>query len=52
VNFTGRIKDGFDFHYYLMNQSEVFGESELLLTSSDSAYIMKDLSGEELIKAA
>ena len=52
VNFSGRMKDGLDFHYYMASVKEVFRENEFLLTSSDSAYVMKDLKTEELKKAA
>lgn len=52
ISFQGRLKDGLDFHYYLSQSNEVFRENEFLLTSSDSAYVRKDLSSGQLAKAA
>ena len=52
ISFSGRMKDGLDFHYYMSNVNEVFRENEFLLTSSDSAYVMKDLNTHHLEKAA
>lgn len=52
VSFDGRMKDGFDFHYFMAQNSVTLRESEFLLTSSDSAYVMTDLSPEQLQKAA
>jgi len=45
------MKDGFDFHYFMTQNSSSFRESEFLLTSSDSAYVMANLSAEELKKS-
>lgn len=52
VSFDGRMKDGFDFHYFMAQNSVCLRESEFLLTSSDSAYVMADLSVEQFQKAA
>ena len=52
MSFWGRISDGLDFHYYSSQLNEVFRENEFLLTSSDSAYVMKDVSAEQLKKVA
>ena len=52
ISFWGRIKDGLDFHYYISRCNEVFRENEFMLTSSDSAYVMKDLSPDQLAKTA
>lgn len=46
------MKDGFDFHFYMNKVSTVLRENEFLLTSSDSAYVMSDLSSSQLEKAA
>lgn len=52
VNYSGRLKAGFDFHFALANRNDLFRENELLLTSSDSAYVLKDLNQQQLEKAA
>lgn len=52
LSFNGRLKEGLDFHYFMSQTNEVFRESEFLLTSSDSAYVMKDLSESQLAAAA
>lgn len=48
VSFDGKMKDGFDFHFYMNKVSTTLRENEFLLTSSDSAYVMSDLSAEQL----
>jgi acyl-CoA reductase-like NAD-dependent aldehyde dehydrogenase len=52
VSFDGRMKDGFDFHFYMNKVSPVLRENEFLLTSSDAAYVMSDLSALQLQKTA
>lgn len=52
VSFDGKMKDGFDFHFYMNKISPVLRENEFLLTSSDSAYVMSDLSPLQLERAA
>ena len=52
MSFWGRVRDGLDFHYYISQSNEVFRENEFMLTSSDSAYVMKNLSSAQLKKAA
>ncbi len=48
VSFDGKMKDGFDFHFYMNKVSPTLRENEFLLTSSDSAYVMSNLSAVQL----
>ena len=52
VSFTGDIEAGNSFYHFMAQKSEIFAESEFLLMSSDSAYILKDLSEQKLKKSA
>lgn len=52
VSFTGDIEEGNKFYHFMAQQSEILAESEFLLMSSDSAYVLKDLNDENLKKAA
>lgn len=52
LSFRGRLQDGLDFHYFMSQATNNCRESEFLLTSSDAAYVMKDLSESQLQEAA
>lgn len=52
VSFSGDIEAGNTFYHFMAQKSEILAESEFLLTSSDTAYVLNDNSSEELKKAA
>lgn len=52
VSFSGDIEAGNSFYHFMAQKSEIFAESEFLLMSSDSAYVMKDIPQEKLRKVA
>lgn len=52
VSFSGDIEAGNKFYHFMAQKSEILAESEFLLSSSDTAYVLKDNSSQGLKKAA
>jgi acyl-CoA reductase-like NAD-dependent aldehyde dehydrogenase len=52
VSFTGDVEAGNAFYHFIAQKSEILAESEFLLMSSDTAYVLKDVTEVQLRKAA
>lgn len=52
VSFTGDVEAGNAFYHFMAQKSQILADSEFLLTSSDTAYVLNDLTELQLQKAA